>query len=246
MENTEAKEALERGEAIGEKLARYPGPAWRRAYLERLHRSGMDLLRAGNSRSAAYCLEKVAAALASLPEPASAAADGPAAGASGPHSGPGQAFNRVRAAWREDRVRRARAVLDRHGPRLSSLERKTYGESLEKWTQAKPRPAGPSAASLASAEARLDHALLEIRRRLYGRILKIQKNSLARRSGMSRAPATLRESFGGVIGPYNDHHNLEGVLALLSDADAAWVEEFLELYRDLNGLKALIPTASPK
>jgi hypothetical protein len=246
MEQSEATADLERGEAIAGKLARYPGPAWRRAYLEQLHRSGMDFLRAGKSRSAAYCLDKVAAALASLPEPAAGVADEPAAGVSGPHSGPGQAFNRVRAAWREDRVRRARAVLDRHGPRLSSLERKTYGESLEKWTQAKPRPAGPSAASLASAEARLDHALQEIRRRLYGRILKIQKTSLARRSGTSRALATLRESFGGVIGPYNDQHNLEGVLALLSSADAAWVEEFLDLYRGLNGLKALIPTATNK
>lgn len=240
------KDSLERGEEIGRKLARHPGPAWRRAYLERLHRSGMDFLRAGNSRSAAYCLEKVAVLLASLPEPSAPGEGSPVADVTVSPSGPAQPLDRVRAAWREDRVRRARAILDRHGPRLSSLERKAYGESLEKWTRSKPRPAGPAAASLASAEARLDHALQDIRRRLYGRILKIQKASLARRAGTSRAPATLRTTFDGVIGPYNDQHNLEGILALLSRADSAWVEEFLDLYRGLSGLKALIPTASPK
>src|SRR5688572_17329041 len=67
--------ALARGEALAGKLAGHPGPAHRRAYLGGLLRSGMRFLRSGNARSAAYCLDKVAAAL-EAEAPASPEAEG--------------------------------------------------------------------------------------------------------------------------------------------------------------------------
>ncbi|MEO6097440.1 MAG: hypothetical protein ABIW76_18035 [Fibrobacteria bacterium] len=43
-----------------------------------------------------------------------------------------------------------------------------------------------------------------------------------------------------VIGPYNDRYNMEDLLSLIADADPAWVEEFLDLYRGLSGMQTLV------
>jgi hypothetical protein len=43
-----------------------------------------------------------------------------------------------------------------------------------------------------------------------------------------------------VIGPYNDRYNMEDLLGLIADADPAWVEEFLDLYRGLSGMQTLM------
>lgn len=232
-------QAQARGDALAAKLAGYPGPAYRRAYLDGLLRSGLGFLRSGDARSAAYCLDKVEAALgaagapASLAETGGDAAAGTAPGAGGANGpGPGRPLDRLRARWREERALKAVATLERHGRRLTPLERRAYREGLAKW--AKAAEAGGE-----SAARRADHALLDLRRRLYGRILKSQRAVLVRRSGPGFEPVQAR--FAGPIGPYNDRQNLEGVLALLAQADPAWVEEFLELYRGLAGLKAMLP-----
>lgn len=238
----------ERGQALVGKLAGYPGPAWRRAYLDGLLRSGLDFLENGNRRTAAYCLDKVEAALA-----AAEAAPAPAAPTAAAPSSPAKALEEVRARWREDRVKQVESVLEKHGSQLSSLERKAYRDSLIKWTspEAKARAArvaAPgalvgSAAEALFSETRLDYALQDLRKRLYGRILKTQKAVLARRRGGRPALARIHEQHSGPIGPYNDRQNLEGVLTLLAEADPAWVDEFLELYHGLASLRGLLPQA---
>lgn len=224
--------ALARGEALAGKLAGHPGPAHRRAYLGGLLRSGMGFLRSGNARSAAYCLDKVAAALEAE---ATGSPDSAAPQAAAGPAGGGSPLDGLRARWREERVRKAASVLERHGRRLTALERKAYRESLAKWTR------GLEGGGEAMAR-RADHALSDLRRRLYGRILKAQKSVLVRRSGPGFVP--VQAQFAGPIGPYNDRQNLEGVLGLLAQGDPAWVEEFLELYQGLADLKALLPPGS--
>ena len=128
-------------------------------------------------------------------------------------------------------------MLEKHGRRLTSLERGPTGKA---WRSGRS-PAG------ASAEARVESAvrgapilaLIDLRRRLYGASSRSQKAGLVRRGGPIFVP--VQAQFAGPIGPYNDRQNLEGVLNLLAQGDPAWVEEFLELYRGLAGLKAMLP-----
>lgn len=239
---------IERGEDLVRKLAGYAGPSYRKVYLSRLLKSGMDLLSAGSGRSAAYCLDKVEselqAAISAFPGTDSDGAGHP------PRETP-RPLEALRLRWREERVRKAEAVLERHGPRLSSLERRMYREGLAKWSKPSQAPSegtseGSAQASpqlAAATESRADNAILELRRRLYGRILKTQKAEMSRRpGGRALALVPVHEAFPGrPVGPYNDRHNLEGVINLLAQADPAWVEEFLELYRKLAGLKGMIP-----
>ncbi|MDB5102797.1 MAG: hypothetical protein JWP91_486 [Fibrobacteres bacterium] len=171
----------------------------------------------------------------------------------------------IRRKWRTERLKDAEEVLDRHAGRLSSLENRTYREKLDKL-----RLSGLSAATPAQS-SRADAGLLELRRRLYNRILKSQKISLTRsrmpvtlgrlalppsRPGTKSAgPAALPAVVTGVrvdtawqpvTGPYNDRYNMEDLLGLIAEADAAWVEEFLELYRGLSGLQNLMHSIAPK
>lgn len=249
-----------RVEALSTKLAGYPGPLYKRAYFQGLLGSGLSLLASGNARTAAYCLDKVEAGLREAAEiKAVCEADGeevvatevPASHPASPSRSRAtrkpkaagkSALERLRVDWREQRLRQAEDILTRHGSRLTSLERKAYRESLTKWSKAVADAAGSPAAS--SAARRADHALLDLRRRLYARILKSQKAHIIRltRPAGSLALVQVHEQFSGPIGPYNDRQNLEGVLTLLAGADPAWVEEFLELYQGLSDLQALIPT----
>jgi hypothetical protein len=82
-------------------------------------------------------------------------------------------------------------------------------------------------------------------------VLKSQKANLLRKRAPEAdrpfRPARLSATptaWQPVTGPYNDRSNLEELLSLLSAADPAWVEEFLELYGDLIGLSALLPAGS--
>ena len=308
------------------KLARYSGPAYRKAYLANLVDSGKRFLIAGNARGAEYCFTKVAEGVAAAKgKPTEAAQDGEdfeaaisqadqsrngsrADGSSGsasletsdsgsvPESDSGAGLiddegfradarttpRQPRAArtkakerlfrrkWRQERLKDAEAVLNRHGGRLSSLEFQAYRDKLDKLSQS-----GLSARTPAQSD-KADAGLLELRRRLYGRVLKSQKMSLKRQRmpmtlarlalppaargsrfpllgatgtpGASTVPA--KQSVSGsairvdtawqpVIGPYNDRYNMEDLLSLIADADAAWVEEFLDLYRGLSGLQNL-------
>jgi hypothetical protein len=221
----------ERGAALETKLAGYPGPAWRRAWLSRMLKSGLDHVAGGNARTAEYCISRAESELGSP-----AAGPSPAAAGTSPESrGEPNALELLRIRWREDRLRKAGEILERHGARLSSLERKAYRESiarLDKSTGASP---------LRTVEVRAEAGILELRRRLYGRILKAQKSRLAGRRGRRRTLVSIREIHQGPVGPYNDRDNLEGVLRLLGEADPAWLEDFLELYRGLSGLKHMIP-----
>lgn len=271
-------------------LSRYPGAAFRKAYLANLLASGKRFQEAGNARGAEYCFSKVEAALqefASIVDEineADAEAEGDAVVAAAdvrdeamdsgvPQSSdaeaavaprtpksqspprvrakakerPLSATERVRRQWRMERIKDAETVLEKHGSRLSALENRTYREKLEKL-----RHSGTAAASPSQSD-KADSGLLELRRRLYSRVLKSQKISLKRRRmpvtlGRLALPPAARLDTGWqpVIGPYNDRFNMEDLLSLIAGADAAWVEEFLDLYRGLAGLEGLMASLTPK
>ena len=294
------------------KLARYPGPAYRKAYLANLMESGKRFLIAANARAAAYCFDKVTEAIAAVPGTAASRSEQGTLGEVGagedstamdsdpepsqetgtaPDSASGEpAASRPRKPrtaratstakpltptdifrrnWREERLKDAEQVLNRHGGRLSALENKAYKERLDKLRQSARTATG-------TQSDRVDAGLLELRRRLYGRVLKSQKIALKR----SRMPMTLARlalppaargtqpgapaipparaparsgkapavqvdaAWQPVVGPYNDRYNMEDLLSLIADADAAWVEEFLDLYRGLSGLQNLMVSIS--
>jgi hypothetical protein len=288
--------------AVAARLKLHPGPAFRKAYLANLLDSAKRFLAAGNERGAEYCSAKVTLALdeadvplteettlASVPaDQNEAAADGAAepgvpdtAPSAEGEDGPRKPRPRSKAKerpqtpteifrrnWRMDRIKDAESILNRHGERLSALEFKTYREKLDKL-----REAGLSATTAAKSD-RADAGLLDLRRRLYGRVLKSQRLSLRgqrmpmtlARLALSPADRSTRPAQPGlpalptrvapatapgtavridpawqpVVGPYNDRYNMEDLLGLIADADPAWVEEFLDLYRGLSGMQTLM------
>jgi hypothetical protein len=208
-------------------------PAWRKAYLANLIASGERFGAAGNARGADYCFGKVEEALRDLPATAQAAQ------VSRP---PDRAAEQIRSRWRQDRIGHAEKVLDAHGARLSPLEKQAYRERLDKLRQDSEQP---------SQAVKADAGLLDLRRRLYQRVLKSQKVSLLRKRAPARPARSARPSatpaaWQAVTGPYNDRSNLEELLSVIGGADPAWVEEFLELYGGLLGLNALIASAASK
>ncbi|HKP95489.1 MAG TPA: hypothetical protein VJ385_07015 [Fibrobacteria bacterium] len=245
MSGSEGMEGIPGGEGLAEKLARYPGPAYRKAYLAGLLAGGARFLAAGDERGARYCFGKVAEGL----------------NESAPRAEPGEkplpVTERIRRQWRSERLADAENVLGRHAARLSELERKSYRERLDKLRQS------GLAASTAAQSDKADAGILELRRRLYRRVLKSQKISLARQ----RMPVTLARlalpsshpvprpegpgkvrvdaQWQPVVGPYNDRYNMEDLLGLIADADAAWVQEFLDLYRGLADVQGLVSGIAP-
>jgi hypothetical protein len=236
-----------RSELLAASLAAASLPAWRKAYLDNLIASGDRFAASGNGRGAEYCYAKVEEALRALPPAAgplaAPAEDGEAAletsaGASSRSS------DRVRRQWRQDRLQLAEDVLSKHGGRLSSLENQSYRERLARLRQAAAQP---------SQAGKADAGLLDLRRRLYQRVLKAQKIALVRKRGPAperfRAPVPVSATAAAwqpVIGPYNDRYNLEGLLDVIGGADPAWVEEFLDLYRGLLGLNVLAAPAGTR
>ncbi|MEO7427658.1 MAG: hypothetical protein ABI036_20915 [Fibrobacteria bacterium] len=284
-------------EGFAERLARFPGPGYRKAYLADLLASGNRFRAAGNARGAEYCYAKVAEALAACGGvPSTSASDSmasqaesdaasppgsspdsrpqakPPAPRSQPKEKPLTPTERFRRQWRLERIRDSENVLAKHAGRLSLLEHQSYRDRLEKLRQS-----GQAAmTSLQSDKA--DAALLELRRRLYQRVLKSQRLALSRRrmpvtlarlalppiqpgvrSAAAAAPvapavpalpvkagkklpvvkARVDTEWQSATGPYNDRYNMEDLLGLVADADAAWVQEFLDLYRGLAGLQGL-------
>lgn len=219
-------------ERFGQALSDAALPAWRKAYLANLIASGERFRAAGNARGADYCFGKVAEALRDLPA-------APAAQASLPADRPADP---IRSRWRQDRIGHAERVLDAHGARLSPLEQQAYRERLDKLRQDAKQP---------SQAVKADAGLLELRRRLYQRVLKSQKVSLLRKRAPARPARSPRLSatpaaWQAVTGPYNDRSNIEELLSVIGGADPAWVEEFLELYGALLGLNALAASAASK
>lgn len=221
-------------------------PAWRKAYLANLIASGKRFSESGNARGADYCFAKVEEALRGLPATeASPGASAPASQAQSLSSVPPlRSSDGMRSRWREDRLGHAEKVLRTHGGRLSPLEKQSYRERLEKLRQEAGQP---------SQAGKSDAGLLDLRRRLYQRVLKAQKISLV----LKRAPAAARPAqrlrpsatptaWQPVTGPYNDQSNLEELLSVIGGADPAWVEEFLELYGGLINLNALLNPAAAK
>ena len=241
-----------RNEKLAQGLAAAALPSWRKAYLGNLIVSGARFADAGNVRGAEYCFAKVEEALqALLPVaiqagvPASeASASDPASTESGTSSVPARPGDIMRRQWRNDRIKLAEDVLDKHSGRLSSLESQTYRDRLAKLRQTGSQP---------SQAGKADAGLLDLRRRLYQRVLKSQKISLARK----RAPEAERfhppvpvsataAAWQPVTGPYNDRYNLEELISLIGGVDPAWVEEFMDLYRGMMGLGALMPAVAKK
>lgn len=292
-------EGAQAGAGLAGKLASYPGPAYRKAYLKNLLESGSCFLSAGNARGAEYCFAKVAEALRGQPasgldgSPDSASEEGaenaqdsgsaaaspedsaaavpverkPRAPRAKPKEKPLSATERVRRQWRLERIKDAETVLFKHAGRLSELESQSYRERLEKLRQS------GQAASTAAQSDKADAGLLELRRRLYRRVLKSQRLSLSRQrmpvtlarlalppSGLQSGSRALVPGSAGkgpakpgaqskvrvdtewqpVVGPYNDRYNMEDLLSLVADADASWVQEFLDLYRGLAGMQELV------
>jgi hypothetical protein len=236
------------------KLARYSGPAFRLAYWNHLLASGSKLSAAGDLRTGSYCFDKITTALKdlNLGEPFADSIAGDGAKTS--------PLEIMRHQWRKDRLLNTEAVLRRQGKRLSTLEIQLYVDKLEKL-----RAAGDKA-STRFQFSKVDASLLDLRRKLYKRVLKSQKTTLrpARSSAAmlrkalllpSEAPHQSKQAalpnaqnkadmapLAAIIGPYNDRYNLGDFLTLLAQADAAWVEEFLDLYKDLRDLKGLVST----
>lgn len=284
-QGTDAQSA--EAEALAGKLAGYPGPVYRKAYLANLLQSGIRFGEAGNLRGARYCFSKVAEGLEEFPaetseshpdpeSPEAASAQDsapterkPRAPRAKPKEKPVSPTERFRRQWRLERLKDAENVLNKHAGRLSSLENQSYRERLEKLRQS-----GQSATTAVQSD-KADAGLLDLRRRLYQRVLKSQKISLARQ----RMPVTLARlalppaqpglkspgpnagirtnppvpsskvrvdtEWQPVTGPYNDRYNMEDLLSLIADADAAWVQEFLDLYRGLARVQSLVSAIPP-
>lgn len=226
-------------ESLARDLAAAALPAWRKAYLANLIASGQRFAEAGNARGAGYCFAKVEDGLRGLSAPAASETAPPP-----PANPPARPSDRMRSRWREDRIGHAEKVLREYGGRLSPLEKKSYGERLDKLRQEAAQP---------SQAAKSDAGLLDLRRRLYQRVLKAQKVSLVlkRAPAPARPAAILRPSatataWQTVTGPYNDRSNIEELLSVIGAADPAWVEEFLELYGSLTDLSALLASPASK
>jgi hypothetical protein len=249
----EAAEGNSGGGAVGEERAASPAdhtaaaltaalaaavlPIWRKAYLSDLIASGRRFAGIGNDRGAEYCFSKVDEALRSAPSAAS-----PETAIVPTQAEPDRPAERVRRHFRLDRIAQAEKVLASHGGRLSGLEKRTYRDRLAKLRQEYSQP---------SQAGKADTGLLDLRRRLYHRVLKSQKAGLLRQRVPEGArpprPARISATPGAwqtVTGPYNDRSNLEELLSVVSAADPAWVEEFLELYGDLIALSAMLPAGS--
>jgi hypothetical protein len=330
MIDEEGMEPASAGDGLAAKLARYPGPAWRKAYLAKLLENGRRFESAGNQRAALYCFGKVGEGIEAAVEAADAGTEedgstGTEAGAlaesghesadSGSHTEdaassasaddadasrtgaaadrprkpraqrkpkekPLTATEKFRREWRLQHIKDAESVLSRHGGRLSALEVKSYRDRLEKLRQT------GLAASTQNQSDRADAGILELRRRLYQRVLKSQRISLARRyspvtlerlalpparpgakpvqspeqpapgaiapapkaKGKAAAKAVQVQTeaeWQAVVGPYNDRYNMEDLLGLIAENDAAWVQEFLDLYRNLAGVQELITAIVP-
>jgi len=233
-------------EGLARDLSAASLPVWRKAYLANLIASGRRFSESGNARGAGYCFAKVEEALRGLSAadvPGSLSASSSQAPAH-PSEPPLGASDGMRSRWREDRLGQAEKVLHIHGARLSPLEKQSYRERLDKLRHEAGQP---------SQAVKSDAGLLDLRRRLYQRVLKAQKISLV----LKRAPAAARPAprlrpsataaaWQQVTGPYNDRSNLEELLSVIGGADPAWVEEFLELYGGLINLNALLNPAAPK
>jgi hypothetical protein len=333
MIDEEGMEPASAGDGLAAKLARYPGPAWRKAYLAKLLENGRRFETAGNERAALYCFSKVGEGIEAAAEAAESdetesletesletetavhaesgaateddgtreaeggvtarAGDASAAKAGTaadrprkpraqrkPKEKPLTATEKFRREWRLQHIKDAENVLARHGGRLSALEAKSYRERLEKLRQT------GLAAATSSQSDRADAGILDLRRRLYQRVLKSQRISLAHRHSpvtlerlalpparpgakpgqapgpslpaiVAPAPKAKGKAAGkavqvqteaewqAVVGPYNDRYNMEELLVLIAENDAAWVQEFLELYRNLAGVQDLISAIVP-
>lgn len=265
-------EQAEESRSLAGKLAGYAGPAYRKAYLSALLASAERFLAAGNSAGADYCLAKVAAEIL-------AASESPERNRK--REGGSETIlpaERLRGQWRLDRIRGAEHVLARHGDRLSALEKRTFREKLGKLLRA---TLGPDYATEYDSDGggaeqappenlgadKADSMLLDLRRRLYGRVLSARKVALKRKrmpvslariaivpplagtqgeSALAVIPGAASAPAMPAIGPYNDRYNMEDLLSLVAGADPTWVEEFLELYRglgDIRGLMAAVPPA---
>ena len=251
-----------RAEELAEKLARYLGPTFRKAYLANLMASGSRLSAAGDMRAGAYCFDKVARELLNVGQNQTVTNPGaPASAESEPFHG--TPLESLRHQWRKDRLEDAQAVLHQQSGRLSDLENRIYHEKLDRL-----RSAGEKATTKAQS-SKVDSSILDLRRQLYKRVLKSQKVSLRRKQmpastlkgssafsllpmipGSKANPASTlalpeRDESSDtpvvdtLVGPYNDRYNLGDLLALMAQADAAWVEEFLDLYRGLRDLRSL-------
>ncbi len=189
-------------ELLAAKLRIFDGPAYRKAYLTNLLESEKRFSDAGNTRSAAYCFEKVAGELAHVeildssgnaPDEASPGVLGDgstsnsqpgidAGSASVNESSPGSSspkkkatppkrspMDLLRVRWRQERIKNAESILKAQSGRLSALEKQSFQEKLDKLSASEDGP------HTRSQSAKLDKDLLDIRHRLYRRVLKAQK-----------------------------------------------------------------------
>ncbi len=238
-------EMSEVADELAGKLTRYPGPSFRKAYFTNLLASGSRLHADGDIRAGAYCFEKVAEAMRDVSSAVienAPTADSHASIASTPpseleHASP---LETLRHRLRKDRFSTVEAILRKQARRLSTLEKQIYREKLDAL-----KSAGDAADTLAQA-SKSDDKLLDLRRKLYARILRAQKSELRSRRVRPTTVLKIQEPEDAptskfVIGPYNDVYNLGDLLTLIGKTDSPWVEEFLDLYRNFGNLKGLTP-----
>lgn len=248
---------------LAEQLAGYRGPGYRKAYLARFLEDGRRFDAEGDARGARHCFDRVKAILETAPAP-SVQVENVAAGSR--IVAPLERLHRrwreegLRRAW-DLLARHARRLSplesEAYGKRLARFSSPQEPSSNERVNSDKRipgdkridgeekanvgtsrHPAGPrSEASIPlDTGTSQDTAWMEFRRRLYRRILQSQKAALSFGKGLPR-----KESIGTVsgrtVGPYNDRHNLEGLLDFIAGMEPAWVEEFTAHYRDLSRLR---------
>ncbi len=226
-----------RHQFLSDKLAQFSGPIYQKAYLSNLLASGSKLFEKGSEASAEYCFNKVAKAINEFDAlnltPAETAEsselESPSKSQSKLKRDIFAPFEAVKLKWRADRIQSFEKVFEKQASRLSPLEKTLYRDKIDKLNSKTPK-------------GKIDASLQNLRAQLYRRILKSQKVSLKKKnaSGIAtpnQAQHGLQDLNGsqhqGIIGPYNERYNYAEMLTFLSQADSAWVEEFLELYQGL-------------
>ncbi len=242
---------------LSDKLKQFSGPFYQKAYYANLLASGGALFEKGSEATGEYCFNKVANAISEF-EALNFTSTSTSASTLDSAEIKNQSkkdifapFENVKLKWRADRIQSFEKVFEKQSSRLSPLEKKLYRDKIDKLKpQDQDQVEGlehPKPAPLKIPKGKIDSSLQKLRAQLYRRILKSQKVSLKKKNGSGRStPNQVQQGLQdlsasqhrGIIGPYNERFNYAEMLTFLSQADSAWVEEFLELYQGLQNFNS--------
>jgi hypothetical protein len=250
-------------ETLTEKLVHFPGPAYRKAYLANLMASGSRLSGAGDIRAGEYCFAKVAEALKDYAdiEPSVGTNKMPSPLEILRHHWRKERLVDAEVVLRRQGSRLSSLENQIYREKLEKL--RSAGEKAATKSQA-----AKVDSSLLDLRLQLYRRVLKSQKvsilRKQSASLSLRHNLLLPSSPPVNASTAMPIAVspktnikanakpkveasnanplgsGTIIGPYNDRYNLGDLLTLVSQADAAWVEEFLDLYRDLRDLKGMV------